>query len=131
MPAALYKARTTPSSLHSTNLASKLASFADLLTLELIQFSTGQHPPTAGSINTLSGHLQTPPGSCVLRCTNTTTKTCTVQCADVNTRAPHPLHCSQLPNQLMYFISLSATRGAPLGFNFNKLFFFGSTGLNA
>ena len=46
----------------------------------------------------------------------------TVQCADVNTRAPHPLHYSQLPNQLMYFISLSATRGAPLGFNFSKLF---------
>ena len=38
-----------------------------------------------------------------------------VQCADVNTRAPHPLHCPQLPNQLMYLISLSATRGAPLG----------------
>ena len=60
-----------------------------------------------------------------------TRKTFTVQCADVNTRAPHPLHCSQLPSQLMYPISLSVTRGAPLGFNFNKLFFFGSAGLNA
>ena len=37
-------------------------------------------------------------------------------------------NCSQLLYQLMYLISLSATRGAPLSFNFNKLFFFGSTG---
>ena len=67
----------------------------------------------------------------MLHCTNTTAKTFTVQCANVNMHTPHPLHCSQLPNQLMYFISLSATRGVPLGFNFNKLFFFISPGLNA
>jgi len=66
-----------------------------------------------------------------LQCNNATVKSFTVQCADVNTHAPHPLHCSQLPNQLICLISLSATRGAPLGFNFNKLFFFGSTALNA
>ena len=65
-----------------------------------------------------------PRGLCLNTACNATVKTFTVQCADVNTRAPHPLHCSQLPSQLMYLISLSATRGAPLGYFLFKLLSF-------
>ena len=106
MPAALYNARTTPSSLHGTTLASKLARSVHLLTLELTQLSINSPAPTNSQLDHFT--LGSPSNTARVMLAalyNTTAKTFTFQCAVVNTRAPHPLHCSQLPSQL--FVTLS------------------------
>ena len=118
--------------------------FTDSLTLELAaaQLCNTRHGPspsahlhsqlasTPGSTISPSDHLRITANPCLPR-----SATQQHNGQDLHSSVRRRQYARATPTALLsaaqsavYLISLSATRGAPLGFNFNKLFFFGSTG---